>query len=57
MQLPIGLEDFILNKALETIKDPSLINKINKSIKNKDYKDLACKLNKALYSLKQASKQ
>ena len=29
MQLPIGLEDFILNKALETIKDSNLINKIN----------------------------
>jgi hypothetical protein len=57
MQLPISLEDFILNKALETIKDSSLINKINKSIKNKDYKDLAYKLNKALYSLKQASRQ
>jgi hypothetical protein len=57
MQLPIGLEDFILNKALETIKDPSLINKINKSIKYKDYKALACKLNKALYGLKQASRQ
>ena len=52
MQLPIGLENFILNKALETIKDTSLINKTNNYIKNKDYTSLTCKLKKALYSLK-----
>ena len=52
MQLPISLEDFILNKALETIKDPNHINKINQSIINKDYNNLAYRLNKALYSLK-----
>ena len=57
MQLPIGLEDFILNKTLETIKDKELVSTINKAISNKDYKNIACKLNKALYGLKQASRQ
>ena len=58
MQLPIGLESFILEKALNNkdlnkdLKDP-----INKALKSKDYNNIACRLNKALYGLKQASRQ
>ena len=60
MQLPIGLEDFILEKALEDLNNSNyldLINTIKAAIKNKDYSKLVCKLNKALYGLKQASRQ
>ncbi|XPS72906.1 hypothetical protein M3J07_005050 [Ascochyta lentis] len=57
MQLPIGLEDFILKKALEESKDSNLNSIINSAIENKDYSKLVCKLNKALYGLKQASRQ
>ncbi|RYE04909.1 MAG: hypothetical protein EOP33_08175, partial [Rickettsiaceae bacterium] len=57
MQLPIGLEDLILKKALERLKDKDLEQAINTSIRTKDYSKLVCKLNKALYGLKQASRQ
>jgi len=57
LQLPIGLEEFILNKALEDIEDKDLISYIKTIIKNKDYSNIVYKLNKALYSLKQASRQ
>jgi hypothetical protein len=55
-QLPIGLEDYILRKALE---DPKTKEKdlLEVAIKSKDYSKLVCKLNKALYGLKQASRQ
>ena len=58
MQLPIGLESFILEEAL---KDKDNLNKdlkdlINKALKSKDYNNIAYRLNKALYSLKQASR-
>jgi hypothetical protein len=55
-QLPIGLEDYILKKALE---DPKTKEKdlLEAAIKSKDYSKLVCKLNKALYGLKQASRQ
>ena len=54
MQLPIGLESFILEEAL---KDKDNLNKnlkdlINKALKSKDYNNIAYRLNKALYSLK-----
>ena len=56
-QLPIGLEEFILKKTLEDLKDKDLSAKIATVIRNKDYSKLVCKLNKALYGLKQASRQ
>jgi hypothetical protein len=59
IQLPIGLEEYILNKALDSIDtlDKSLYSTIQQAIQNKDYRNIACKLNKALYGLKQASRQ
>lgn len=57
IQLPIGLEDYILNKALENIVDKDFISFVKTTIKNKDYSNIVCKLNKALYGLKQASRQ
>jgi len=61
-QLPIGLEDFVLDKALKELEDKGLKNidlysTISNTIKNKDYSKIVCKLNKALYGLKQASRQ
>jgi hypothetical protein len=56
MQLPIGLEEYILNKALKDIKDKNLIDYIDNIIKNKDYNNIVCRLNKALYGLKQTSR-
>ena len=60
VQLPIGLEDFILNRALDT-KEVKLDNKlklaITNAIESKNYSNIVCKLNKALYGLKQASRQ
>ena len=58
-QLPIGFEEYIIKKALESkeIKDLTLIKELNKAITNKDYNNIICKLNKALYGLKQASRQ
>ena len=55
--MPIGLEEYILKKALKDIIDKSLIDFINKAILNKDFNNLVYRLNKALYSLKQASRQ
>jgi len=58
IQLPIGLEDYILKKALLNEKfDLNLINNIKIAVENKSYKNIICKLNKALYGLKQASRQ
>jgi hypothetical protein len=56
MQLPIGLEELILKRAKETIKDSNLLSIINSAINNKDYSKVTCRLNKALYGLKQASR-
>jgi len=50
--LPIGLEEYILKEASKDIIDKTLIDFINRAILNKDYKNLVCRLNKALYSLK-----
>jgi hypothetical protein len=55
--LPIGLEEFILKKALEDLNNKDLSAKFSTIIKNKDYFKVVCKLNKALYGLKQASRQ
>jgi hypothetical protein len=59
VQLPIGLEEYILNQALKSSNtlDKSLYSSIKQAIQNKDYKNIVCKLNKALYGLKQASRQ
>lgn len=57
MQLPIGLEVYVLKRALENLKDKDLLDTINTAIRNKDYSKVVCKLNKALYGLKQASRQ
>ena len=57
IQLPIGLEEYILKKALKDITDKRLIDFIIKAILNKDFNNLVCRLNKALYGLKQASRQ
>ena len=45
IQLPIGLEEYILKKALKDIIDKSLIDFINKAILNKDFNNLVCRLN------------
>ena len=53
MQLPIRLESFILEKALKNKNlNKDLEDLINKALKYKDYNNIACRLNKALYSLK-----
>ena len=57
MQLPIGLESFILEEALKDNINKDLKDLINKALKSKDYNNIACRLNKALYGLKQASRQ
>ena len=57
VQLPIGLEEYILKKAEKHIKDKALIKYINNIIINKNYNNIICRLNKALYGLKQASRQ
>lgn len=59
IQLPIGFEEYIIKKALESreIKDITLIKELNKATTNKDYNNIICRLNKALYGLKQASRQ
>jgi hypothetical protein len=60
MQLPIGFKLFILNKALEEldpIKNKDLITAIKDTIKNNNFNSIIYRLNKALYSLKQASRQ
>jgi hypothetical protein len=57
--LPIGVEEYILNKALKdlnSIKDKDLILAMKQAINTKDYSKIVYKLNKALYSLKQASR-
>jgi hypothetical protein len=60
IQLPIGLESFILEKALNNKSlgnNKDLLDSIKSTISNKDYSSIVCKLNKALYGLKQASRQ
>ena len=57
MQLPIGLESFILEEALKDNINKDLKDLINKALKSKKYNNIAYRLNKALYSLKQASRQ
>ena len=57
LQLPIGLEEYILSNTLKNTIDKELIDLINTSIKNKEYSSITCRLNKALYGLKQASRQ
>jgi hypothetical protein len=57
VQLPIGLEDYVLNKALNNKLDINLVTTIKQAINSKSYNNIACKLNKALYGLKQASRQ
>ena len=57
VELPIGLEEHILNEALKTITDKALIRYIRNIIATRDYKNIVCRLNKALYGLKQASRQ
>ena len=52
MQLPIGLESFILEEALKDNINKDIKDLINKALKSKDYNNIACRLNKALYSLK-----
>ena len=58
LQLLISLEEFILNKTLKELEskvnnlDNNLIKAIKQAIANKDYKNIICKLNKALYGLK-----
>jgi hypothetical protein len=59
-QLPIGVEEYILTKALKDLdynKYKDLIIAIKQAIKTKNYSNIVCKLNKALYGLKQASRQ
>jgi hypothetical protein len=59
IQLPIGLEEYILVKALENkdLVNKDLFSTIKQSILTKNYSKIVCKLNKALYGLKQASRQ
>jgi len=57
INLPIGFEEYILNKALENITNLELKSYIQAIIKSKEYKNIVCRLNKALYGLKQASRQ
>ena len=53
MQLPIGLESFILKEALKDKNlNKDLEDLINKALKYKDNNNIAYRLNKALYSLK-----
>jgi hypothetical protein len=54
IQLPIGLEQYTLERALENSTSKKAIST---AINNKDYSKVVCKLNKALYGLKQASRQ
>jgi hypothetical protein len=57
LQLPIGLDEYILNNTLNSTIDKHLRDYINQSIQKKDYSSITCRLNKALYRLKQASRQ
>ena len=48
IQLPVGLEDYILNKN----NNPNLTKIIKETIKSKNYNKIICRLNKSLYGLK-----
>jgi len=47
----------MFKEALKDIGDKTQVDFINKAILNKDYNNLVCRLNKALYVLIQASRQ